>query len=106
VDTGFVAVHEHHAIALAFARIENHYFVNGGFFEVEEQLLRDVHRIADIPGVIVHGRYDVVCPLQNAWELHKAWPKSTLEISPASGHSAFEAEIVDALVRATDRFAG
>jgi len=56
--------------------------------------------------VIVHGRYDVVCPLQNAWELHKAWPKSTLEISPASGHSAFEAENIDALVRATDRFAG
>ncbi|HCT25724.1 MAG TPA: prolyl aminopeptidase, partial [Stenotrophomonas sp.] len=53
---------------------ENHYFVNGGFFEVEDQLLRDAHRIADIPGVIVHGRYDVVCPLANAWDLTKVWP--------------------------------
>jgi len=106
VDDDFVNSHQDPQFALAFARIENHYFVNGGFFEVEEQLLRDAHRIADIPGVIVHGRYDVVCPLQSAWELHKAWPKSTLEISPASGHSAFEAENVDALVRATDRFAG
>ncbi|MEK0266895.1 alpha/beta fold hydrolase [Stenotrophomonas rhizophila] len=106
VDDDFVNSHQDPQFALAFARIENHYFVNGGFFEVEEQLLRDAHRIADIPGVIVHGRYDVVCPLQSAWELHKAWPNSTLEISPASGHSAFEAENVDALVRATDRFAG
>ncbi len=106
VDDDFVNSHQDPQFALAFARIENHYFVNGGFFEVEDQLLRDAHRIADIPGVIVHGRYDVVCPLQSAWELHKAWPKSTLEISPASGHSAFEAENVDALVRATDRFAG
>ena len=72
---------------------------------MEDQLLRDAHRIADIPGVIVHGRYDVVCPLANAWELSKAWPKAKLEISPASGHSAFEAENVDALVRATDSFA-
>ena len=105
VDPDFVDSHEDPQFALAFARIENHYFVNGGFFETEDQLLRDAHRIADIPGVIVHGRYDVVCPLQNAWELHKAWPKAELVINPGSGHSAFEAEHVDALVRATDRFA-
>jgi proline iminopeptidase len=105
VDPAFVSGHEDPAFALAFARIENHYFVNGGFFEVEDQLLRDAHRIADIPGVIVHGRYDVVCPVANAWELHKAWPKGELLISPTSGHSAFEFENVDALVRATDRFA-
>ena len=105
VDQDFVSGHEDAAFALAFARIENHYFVNGGFFEVEDQLLRDVHRIADIPGVIVHGRYDVVCPIQNAWELHKAWPKAELVINPGSGHSAFEAEHVHALVEATDRFA-
>ena len=55
--------------------------------------------------MIVHGRYDVVCPVANAWDLHKAWPKAELLISPASGHSAFEPENVDALVRATDRFA-
>src|SRR5690606_7858202 len=106
MDPDFVTSHEDPRFALAFARIENHYFVNGGFFEVEDQLLRDAHRIADIPGVIVHGRYDVVCPLQNAWDLHGAWPKAKLEITPASGHSAFEPENVDALVRATDASAG
>ncbi len=105
VDPGFAAIHEDPQFALAFARIENHYFVNGGFFECDDQLLRDMPRIADIPGVIVHGRYDVVCPVANAWDLHKAWPKAELRISPASGHSALEAENVDALVRATDRFA-
>jgi proline iminopeptidase, Neisseria-type subfamily len=105
VDTDFVDGHEDAQFALAFARIENHYFVNGGFFEVEDQLLRDAPRIADIPGVIVQGRYDVVCPVQSAWELHKAWPKATLTITPSAGHSAFEAENVDALVRATDAFA-
>jgi proline iminopeptidase len=106
IDPDFASSHGDPAFALAFARIENHYFVNGGFFEVEDQLLRDAHRIADIPGVIVQGRYDVVCPAQSAWELHKAWPKAELTITPASGHSAFEAENIDALVRATDRFAG
>jgi proline iminopeptidase len=105
VDDDFVSGHEDAEFALAFARIENHYFVNGGFFEVEDQLLRDAHRIADIPGVIVHGRYDVVCPIASAWDLHKAWPKATLRISPTSGHSAFEEENIDALIRATDGFA-
>lgn len=105
IDPDYATSHGDPAFALAFARIENHYFVNGGFFEAEDQLLRDAHRIADIPGVIVQGRYDVVCPAQSAWELHKAWPKAELIVNPASGHSAFEAEHVDALVRATDRFA-
>ncbi|GAA4870600.1 prolyl aminopeptidase [Luteimonas vadosa] len=105
VDEDFVSGHEDAKFALAFARIENHYFVNGGFFETEDQLLRDAERIADIPGVIVHGRYDVVCPLQNAWDLHQAWPKAELRITPTAGHSAFEAENVNALVEATDRFA-
>ncbi len=103
-DPGFINAHEDAQFALAFARIECHYFVNGGFFEVEDQLLRDAHRIKDIPGIIVQGRYDVVCPMQSAWELHKAWPKAELAINPASGHSAFEPENIDALVRATDRF--
>lgn len=105
IDDDFADAHGDPQFALAFARIENHYFVNKGFFEVDDQLLRDAHRIADIPGVIVHGRYDVVCPVNNAWDLHKAWPKGELIITPASGHSAFEAENIDALVRATDRFA-
>lgn len=105
IDPNYATSHGDPRFALAFARIENHYFVNGGFFEVEDQLLRDAHRIADIPGVIVHGRYDVVCPIQNAFDLHKAWPKSELFVSAASGHSGFEAENVDALVTATDKFA-
>lgn len=92
--------------ALSFARIENHYFTNKGFFEVDDQLLRDAHRIRHIPGVIVHGRYDVVCPVQNAWDLHQAWPEARLVITPQSGHSAFEAENAAALVAATDAFRG
>jgi proline iminopeptidase len=106
IPSDYADTHGDAEFALAFARIENHYFVNGGFFEVEDQLLRDVHKIADIPGVIVHGRYDVVCPIQNAFDLHRAWPKAELIVSATAGHSAFEAENVDALVRATDRFAG
>ena len=105
VDSDFISGHEDAKFALAFARIENHYFVNKGFLDADDQLLRDAYRIVDIPGVIVHGRYDVVCPVQNAWDLHKAWPKAELVITPTSGHSAFEAENVDALVRATDAFA-
>lgn len=104
-DPAFMDSHEDPHFALSFARIECHYFVNGGFFASDDQLLRDAHRIKDIPGVIAHGRYDVVCPLQNAWDLHKAWPGAQLEIAPSSGHSAFEAELTDILVRATDRFA-
>ena len=106
IPADYADTHGNAEFALAFARIENHYFVNGGFFEVEDQLLRDAHRIADIPGVIVHGRYDVVCPIQNAFDLHKAWPKAELLVSATAGHSAFEAENAAALVEATDRFAG
>jgi proline iminopeptidase len=101
-DSDFIHGHEDPHFALSFARIENHYFVHGGFFDVEDQLLRDAHRLHGIPGVIVHGRYDVVCPLQNAWDLHKAWPQAKLVINPSSGHSAFEPENAAALVEATD----
>ena len=104
-DPGFVDAHKADAFALAFARIECHYFVNGGFFEVDDQLLRDVPKILDIPCTIVHGRYDVVCPVQNAWDLHAAWPASKLVICPTSGHSAFEPEITDALLATTDEYA-
>jgi proline iminopeptidase len=104
-DPAFIEGHKADAFALAFARIECHYFVNGGFFEVEDQLLRDAPKLHGIPGTIVHGRYDVVCPLQNAWDLKQAWPEAELVICPNSGHSAFEAEITDALLRATDGYA-
>ncbi|EIM01106.1 prolyl aminopeptidase [Rhodanobacter denitrificans] len=90
--------------ALAFARIECHYFVNGGFFEHDDQLLRNVERIRRIPAVIVQGRYDVVCPLRSAWDLHRAWPEAELHIVQDAGHSAFEPGNVHALVEATDRF--
>lgn len=103
-DEDFINSHQDAHFALSFARIENHYFVNGGFFEVEGQLLRDAHRLKGIPGVIVHGRYDVVCPIANAWDLHKVWPEATLVISPTSGHSAFEAENASALIEATDSY--
>ena len=103
-DEAFIDGHKDAHFALSFARIESHYFVHGGFFDVEDQLLRDAHRLHGIPGVIVHGRYDVVCPVQNAWDLHKAWPESRLQISPSAGHSAFEPENASALVDATDSF--
>ncbi len=86
--------------ALSLARIECHYFMNGTFLE-PDQILRDAPRLADIPGVIVHGRYDAVCPLKNAWDLHQAWPRAELRVIPDAGHSALEPGIVDALVRAT-----
>ena len=90
--------------ALAFARIECHYFVNGGFFEHDDQLLRNVERIRNIPAVIVQGRYDVVCPLRSAWDLHRAWPEADLHIVQDAGHSAFEPGILHQLLEATDRF--
>jgi len=89
----------------AFARIENHYFVNKGFFTEDGWLLKQADKLADIPGVIVHGRYDVVTPLSTAWALHKAWPKADLHIIPDAGHSSLEPGIVDQLIRATMTFA-
>lgn len=86
--------------ALAMARIECHYFINNAFLE-PNQLLRDMPMIAHIPGIIVHGRYDVICPLENAWQLHKSWPSSELNIIREAGHSAFELGITDALIKAT-----
>ncbi len=90
--------------ALPFARIENHYFVNDAFMETPNWILDNTHKFAHIPGRIVHGRYDVVCPLENAWELNKLWTAAELEIIPRCGHSASEPQLVDALIRATDEF--
>lgn len=91
--------------ALAFARIECHYFVNRGFFERDTQLLDDAARIRHIPTVIVQGRYDVVCPAESAWALSRALPQAELVIVPDAGHSAMEAGILSELVCATDRLA-
>lgn len=90
--------------AIAVARIECHYFVNNCFFETDNYLLEHIDRIRHIPAVIVHGRYDVICPVMNAWDLHRAWPEAELNIIPDAGHAATERGIADALVRATDSF--
>jgi proline iminopeptidase len=92
------------SFALAFARIEAHYFINGGFIAHENQLLEDCSLIRHIPTIIVHGRYDAICPCANAWDLKQALPQADLRIIPASGHSAFEPGITGALVEATDHF--
>jgi len=90
----------------AFARIECHYFVNRGFFATDDWLLQQCgEKLKDIPGVIVHGRYDVVTPLSTAWALSKAWKKAELHIVPDAGHSSMEPGIVDKLIQATDYFA-
>lgn len=94
------------AAAVAFARIENHYFTHGGWLE-EGQLIRDAAaRLAGIPGVIVQGRYDACTPPRTAWDLHRAWPEADFALIPDAGHAANEPGIIDALIRATDRFAG
>jgi proline iminopeptidase len=91
--------------ALAIARIECHYFVNRGFFDREDRLLRDVKRIRHLPATIVQGRYDVVCPMQTAWDLHRAWPEADFRLVPDAGHSALEPGTTHELVSATDRYA-
>lgn len=89
----------------AFARIECHYFTHGGFFDSDDQLLRNCDRIRKIPTVIVQGRYDVVCPMTSAWDLHKALPHAKLTVVPDAGHSMMEPGICSALIEATDTFA-
>jgi len=90
--------------ALSLARIECHYFMHDSFLQ-QDQILDNVHRLRDIPGVIVHGRYDVVCPVEQAWLLQRAWPGAELRVVPDAGHSALEPGIVDALVRSTEQTA-
>src|SRR5258707_11577857 len=90
--------------ALAFARIECHYFMNNCFFPTENYLVENIGKIRHIPGVIVQGRYDSVCPMTSAWDLHRAWPEAELFITPDAGHSIMEPGNTSALVEATDRF--
>jgi proline iminopeptidase len=90
--------------ALAFARIECHYFMNNAFFDSDNYLIENVGKIRHIPAVIVQGRYDVVCPAMSAWELHRAWPEAKLHITPDAGHSATESGNISTLVEATDGF--
>lgn len=91
-------------MALSLARIEAHYFINGCWWRTDNQLIEDVYKIRHIPAVIVHGRYDIVCPFKNAWDLHKAWPEARFEPIPTAGHAVDEPGIIDALIRATESF--
>lgn len=104
-DPAHQQAHTSDEAALAFARIENHYFVNAGFMD-EGQLLANAHRLADIPGVIVQGRYDVCTPARSAWELHQAWPQADFHLIPDAGHAFDEPGILAQLIAATDRYAG
>ncbi|MBS3904179.1 MAG: prolyl aminopeptidase [Simkania sp.] len=92
----------HHADAIA--RIECHYFINKSFFPTDNWIVDNIEKIRNIPGMIIHGRYDVICPLNNAWQLHHAWPESKLDIIPDAGHSASEPGIANALIQATNSF--
>lgn len=91
-------------VASSLSRIECHYFMHRSFLR-PNQLIADAHRIQEIPGVIVQGRYDAICPMRSAWDLHQAWPKADFKLISDAGHSAFEPGIRAALVAATDRFA-
>lgn len=104
VDEEQVQTFDAESFALAFARIECHYFVNRGFFTSDTQLLDDVHRIRHLPGVIVQGRYDVVCPMDTAWQLHRRWPEARFVVVPDAGHAALERGTAAALIAATDAF--
>ncbi len=104
LNRDYVDKFQEDAYAAAFARIECHYFINKGFFQTDNQLIENVDRIRHIPAVIVQGRYDVVCPMKSAWDLHRAWPEADLRIVPDAGHSAFEPGNLHELISATDRF--
>jgi len=91
-------------IALALARIETHYFVNQCFLK-PNQIIDNAHKLKDIPGVIIHGRYDMICPLENAWKLYKHWPQAELQIIREAGHAITEPAIIDALIRASKNMA-
>lgn len=103
-DPDKIAEFDDPELAEAFARIECHYFTNKVFFESDNYLLENVEKIRHLPGLIVHGRYDIVCPVRSAWDLHKAWPESQLKIIPDAGHAASEPPIESALVSACEAF--
>jgi proline iminopeptidase len=104
-DSNVIASFDEASKALAIARIECHYFINNCFFPTDNYLLENAHKLKDILTWIIHGRYDVVCPVENAWDLKKAMPHAQLTICPTSGHAFDEAEILDALIQASKDFA-
>ncbi len=104
-DPQLAASHDDGHFALAFARLENHYFVHHCWLE-EGQLLRDAHRLRGIPGTIIQGRYDMPCPARYAYALHRAWPEAGFHLIEGAGHAYSEPGILDRLIRATDYYAG
>ena len=105
-DAEALAEFQREQMAVSLARIECHYFINNCFFTEEDQLVRNAHKLHNIPAVMIHGRYDVVCPVKNAWDLHKAWPQAELKIIADAGHAADEPGILSALIDATEKFKG
>jgi proline iminopeptidase len=105
-DERSIREHEEPREALALARIECHYFRHGTFFKSDNYLIENVAKIRHIPSVIIHGRYDLVCPIRNAWDLHRAWPEAEFHIVPDAGHAAFEPGTRSALIAATEAFKG
>lgn len=103
-DADLIAHMDDPEFAIAFARIECHFFMNNAFFDTDDYLIENIGKIRHIPAVIVQGRYDVVCPMMSAWDLHRAWPEAEFRVIPDAGHSATEPGIISALVDATDRF--
>lgn len=103
-DKDFIGDFSDEKFAEAFARIECHYFMNNAWFNSDNHLIENVDKIRHIPAVIVHGRYDIICPVENAWELHQAWPESELHIIPDAGHSIFEEGIKDKILEYTEKF--
>ncbi len=101
---GAIEEMEDPARALPFARIECHYFINNSFFPTNNYILENIDKIRKIPGIIVQGRYDVVCPIRSAWDLHRAWPEADLHITPDAGHAASENGTRSALIAATNSF--
>ena len=91
-------------MSVSLARIECHYFLNNCWFRNDNQLIEDVAKIRHIPAVIIHGRYDVVCPVKNAYDLHRAWPEAELQIIPDAGYAFNEPGIQEALLSAVEKF--
>lgn len=104
IDSKYLAKADADQWALQFARIECHYFIHGGFFESDSHILDNVAKIRHIPGTIVQGRYDIVCPAETAYLLHKNWPEADFHIVPDAGHSAMEGGISSVLVKATEKY--
>lgn len=104
VDQNAIAEFDDPEFALSFARIECHYFTNNAFFNTDNWILENIEKIRHIPGVIIQGRYDVVCPARSAWDLHKAWPEAKITLVADAGHAAAEPGIRSALIEATESF--